>query len=61
MVRCSSQAGSLSVFDNGRYLTRELLVKAIQEALTTLGYNCSIYGGHSFRIGEATVAGCKIP
>ena len=25
-------------------------------ALTSLGYNCSLYAGHSFRIGAATVA-----
>ena len=36
-------------------------MKAMREALTALGYNCSIYAGHSFRIGAATVAGCKIP
>ena len=31
-------------------------MKAMREALTSLGYNCSLYAGHSFRIGAATVA-----
>ena len=56
MVRRGQQPGPFFVLESGRFLTRERFVKAMREALTSLGYNCSLYAGHSFRIGAATVA-----
>ena len=56
MVRHGQQPGPFFVLESGQFLTRERFVKAMREALTSLGYNCSLYAGHSFRIGAATVA-----
>jgi len=40
----------------GTIPTREYFVKAMREALTSVGYSCSLYAGPSLRIGAATVA-----
>ena len=56
MVRRGQQPGPFFVLESGQFLTKERFVKAMHEALTSLGYNCSLYAGHSFRIGAATVA-----
>ncbi len=46
-------------FEDGRLLTRERFVRAVREALTSRGYDCTLYAGHSFRIGAATTAAQK--
>ena len=37
-------------------VTREVFVDKVRSALSILGYDASIYAGHSFRIGAATTA-----
>ena len=56
MVRRGGKDGPFFIYANGSYLTRERFVAAVQAALTSAGYNCSLYAGHSFRIGAATTA-----
>jgi len=56
MVRRGAQSGPFFTFADGRFLTRERFVSAVRAALTTAGFNCSLYAGHSFRIGAATTA-----
>ena len=48
--------GPLFHFQDGRYLTRDLLVREIRLALGSVGIDVSAYSGHSFRIGAATSA-----
>ena len=40
----------------GRELTRDRFVSEVRNALTREGLDCSLYAGHSFRIGAATTA-----
>ena len=56
MVRQGARSGPFFTFADGRFLTREHFVSAVRAALTTAGLNCSLYAGHSFRIGAATTA-----
>ncbi len=56
MVRRGLRPGPFFMSEDGWGLTRERLVKTMRQALTLLGYDCSRYTGHSFRIGAATVA-----
>ncbi len=46
-------------FEDGRLPTRERFVRAVRVALTSRGYDCTFYAGHSFRIGAATTAAQK--
>ena len=48
--------GPLFRFRDCRALTREFFVDKVRSALSILGYDASIYAGHSFRIGAATTA-----
>ena len=41
---------------DGHSLTREIFTSAMRVALSTLGYDSTLYAGHSFRIGAATTA-----
>ena len=56
MVCRGPQQGPFFTFADGRPLTRERFVAAVQAALAAAGYDCSKYVGHSFRIGAATTA-----
>ena len=56
MVQRGTGEGPFFTFEDGRWLTRERFVSEVRKALTELGYNCSLYAGHSFRIGAATTA-----
>ena len=47
------QQGPFFTFEDGHQLTRK---KFVVEVRRTLGYNCALYAGHSFRIGVATTA-----
>ena len=49
-------SGPLFRFADGRFLTRDRFVAKVREALTAGGIDCSLYAGHSFRIGAATTA-----
>ena len=49
LVIQGSQAGPLFMFADGRFLTRQRIVDAIQAALQKSGLNPSRYCGHSFR------------
>ena len=42
--------GPLFHFQDGKYLTRDLLVREIRLALGSIGIDVSAYSGHSFRI-----------
>ena len=48
--------GTLLIFEDGRFLTRELLVQEVRDALRQRGMDASVYTGHSFRIGAVTTA-----
>lgn len=50
------QPGPLFSFSDGKFLTRQLFVPRIREALAALGLASSHYAGHSFRIGAASTA-----
>ena len=56
MIQRGTGEGPFFTFEDGRWLTRERFVSEVRKALTELGYNCSLYAGHSFRIGAATTA-----
>ena len=43
------------LFADGSFLTRDL-VREVRDALSRAGIDCSLYAGHSFRIGAATTA-----
>ena len=45
------------MFADGRFLTRQLFVQAVHQALEAKGVSSAQYAGHSFRIGAATTAG----
>ena len=59
MVQRGKGEGPFFKFADGRLLTRESFVRAVREALTSLGYDCTHYAGHSFRVGAATTAAQK--
>jgi len=48
--------GPLFHSKNGRSLTREIFTNKMRAALSVLGYEGSVYAGHSFRIGTAMTA-----
>ena len=48
--------GPLFRLKDGRSLTREIFTNKVRAALSVLGYDSSVYAGHSFRIGAATTA-----
>ena len=48
--------GPLFKFADGKPLTRTRFVIKIREALIQAGVDCTLYSGHSFRIGAATTA-----
>lgn len=48
--------GSLFVLQSGDTLTRSYLVTQLQAALRKAGLNNTLFNGHSFRIGIATMA-----
>ena len=56
MVQRGSTGGPFFTFAEGRALTRDRFVTAVRTALTVAGFDCSLYAGHSFRIGAATTA-----
>ena len=51
-----SAPGPLFRLRDGRYLTKEVFITRVREALSVLGYDEESYAGHSFRIGAATTA-----
>ena len=54
-----AKPGSLFIFKNGRFLTRDRLVTEIRTVLEQAGLDASKYCSHSFRIGAATTATTK--
>ena len=56
MTRRGSAVGPFYTYANGDYLSRERFVRDVRRALELAGLNCSLYCGHSFRIGAATTA-----
>ena len=56
MICRGDRLGPFFTFSDGRYLTRERFVEAVQKALARAGYTSRYYAGHSFRIGAATTA-----
>ena len=51
-----TQGGPLFVLQDGRFLSKDLLVQRVRQALSAQGMDSSSYSGHSFRIGAATTA-----
>ena len=51
--------GPLFRFKDGRPLTRQQFVAAVQDALRKAGVDAESYAGHSFRIGAATTAAAR--
>ncbi len=56
MAARGSAPGPLFKFHDGKFLTRDNLVKAVRSALSAAGVEAAHYSGHSFRIGAATTA-----
>ena len=55
------EPGPLLKLSDGRFLTKQIFITRVRPALSVLGYDCSSYAGHSFRIGAATTpAECGI-
>ena len=54
-IRPISQ-GPLFVSHNRIYLTKEIHIRSVRQALAEAGIDSSFYSGHSFRIGAATTA-----
>ncbi len=48
--------GPFFTFASGSPLSREALVERVRAALAPSGVDASVYSGHSFRIGAATIA-----
>ena len=48
--------GPLFRLQDGRPLTRIILIQRLRATLTLAGVDCGRYSGHSFRIGTATTA-----
>ncbi len=59
LVLHESRGGPLFQFEDGRFLTRQRMVRQVQGALQEAGMDASSYNGHSFRIGAATTAALK--
>ena len=55
-VMRGTKPGPFFVLSDGKYLTRDRLVKVIRDGLSSAGINSADYAGHSFRIGAATTA-----
>ena len=51
--------GPLFCFQDGRPLTRQILVTWLKETLRRAGVDATRYSGHSFRIGAATTAAAR--
>ena len=51
--------GPLFTYQDGSFLTRERLTRALREALAKAGLDASKYCSHSFRIGAASTAAAK--
>ena len=51
--------GLLSIFSDGRFLTRDRFIAEVREAMCLAGLNYNDYSGHSFRIGATTTAAQK--
>ena len=56
LVARGNHPGSLSMFQDGKLLTRPQFVSGIQGALSMAGIDPSPYSGHSFRSGAAKTA-----
>ena len=56
MVLRGNRDGPMFMFANGDHLTRDRFVAQLRQALTAAGMDCTLYAGHSFRIGAATTA-----
>ena len=54
------EPGPLSKMNDCHFLTKQIFIARVRSALSVLGYDCSSYAGHSFRIGAATTAECGI-
>lgn len=48
--------GPLFCHTDGRQLTKAEVIALMRKALVTLGIDSTMYAGHSFRIGAATIA-----
>ena len=46
--------GWMLLFANEDHLTRNRIIALLRRALTDAGMDCTLYEGHSFRIGGAT-------
>ena len=55
-MQWGAKEGPFFQFEDGHPLARDRLVAEVQKALTGIGPDCSLYAGHSFRIGAATTA-----
>ena len=49
-------SGALFKLKDGRFMTKDLFITRLRQALSVLGYDESSYAGHSFRIGVAMMA-----
>ena len=56
LARRGPQSGSLFLFEDGRFLTRDRFVRQIKSALTAAGVSCKHYSGHSFRIAWCCIS-----
>ena len=55
------EPGPLSKMNDCHFSTKQIFIARVRSVLSVLGYDCSSYAGHSFRIGAATtVAECGI-
>ena len=50
------EPGPLFRLQDGRYITKGVVISKVRSALAVLGYDEAAYAGHSFRIGAATTA-----
>ena len=56
LARRRNSPGPLFLFGDGSTLSRQRLVRQMQQALAPYGIDCSHLTGHSFRIGVASAA-----
>ena len=59
MAKRPAIPGPLFIFRDGTFLTRDKLVHAIKQTLSSASMEVKGYSGHSFRIGAATTAAAK--
>jgi len=59
LIRRGNHPGPLFVLQDGRPLSRSMLVEKVRQALRRAGIDASEYNGHSFRIGAATTAAAQ--